>query len=141
MKKSRTTCCLSIEVSVFVIFSIILVQHFIKIRIVDLDVHQNHWRSAWNHYVSSLYSKARSSPYCCAVHLDPQPIYCQYVKSDWEAILKLIKTKCFFLFFNTLLFTYLILNKYIMLIMSSLCPSLLFFTKGNDREKKRRKEK
>ena len=28
-----------------------------------------------------------------------------------------------------------------MLIISSLCPSLYFFTKGNDREKKRKEKK
>ena len=63
---------------------------------------------------------------------------------------KIIKTYCYkvfkemftflFLFFNSsfFFFFYIILNKYIyiMLIMSSLCPSLLFFTKRNDREKK-----
>ena len=60
---------------------------------------------------------------------------------------KIIKTYCYnvfkemftflFLFFNSLFFSSLILNKYIyiMLIMSSFCLSLHFFTKRNDREK------
>ena len=62
---------------------------------------------------------------------------------------KIIKTYCYkvfkemftflFLYFNSPFFSSLILNKYIyiMLIMSSLCISLHFFTKRNDREEKK----
>ena len=61
---------------------------------------------------------------------------------------KIVKSYCYnvfkemfmfcFLFFNSLFFSSVILNKYIyiMVIMSSLCLSLHFFTKRNDEREK-----